>query len=147
MKSVSLKKFISGVDHIALSVPDLEEGLSFFRDLLGFQKKFDVEFEGHRIVILNAGKITIELWADPDGITKPSDSKEYGVHHFGIKIRDIEAVMPLLEEIGVESITGIYEPTDGLKEAIVRGPGGVRVQLVEQNIPRLLLGMISGKSK
>ena len=147
MKSVSLKKLIKGVDHIALTVPDLDEGLHFFRDLLGFQKKFDVDFEGHRIAILKAGKINIEIWADPDGLMRAPDSKEYGVHHFGIQVRDIKNVLLLLEDAGVETITGIYEPTDGLKEAIVRGPGGVRVQLVEQNIPRLLLGMISGKSK
>jgi hypothetical protein len=56
----------------------------------------------------------------------------------------LEVVMAHMKESGVEVLAEIYEPTDGIREAIVQGPGGVRVQFVEQNIPRLIWRTIKG---
>lgn len=55
------QKHIIGVDHIALQLPDLSEGLWFFNEFLGFKIRFRVEFEGHQIMMLKAGKIEIEM--------------------------------------------------------------------------------------
>jgi len=142
-----INKQVLGVNHLALTVPDLEEGLAFFRDQLGFRKKFEVEFDGYQVVMLKAGKMELEIWADGAGTIEGPDSAEFGVHHFGVQVKNIEAVLSHMRETGVEILADIYEPTEGLKEAIVRGPGGVRVQFVEENVPRLLWGMISQKSK
>ena len=58
-----IQKNIIGIDHIALQVPNLAEGLAFFSELLGLKIKLEVEFEGQKIVMLEAGKIEIEMWA------------------------------------------------------------------------------------
>jgi catechol 2,3-dioxygenase-like lactoylglutathione lyase family enzyme len=56
-----IQKNIIGVDHIALQVPNLADGLHFFSELLGFKIKFEVTFEGHKIAMRKAGKIEIEM--------------------------------------------------------------------------------------
>jgi catechol 2,3-dioxygenase-like lactoylglutathione lyase family enzyme len=139
-----IQEKIVGVDHIALQVPDLDEGLRFFRDLLGFKTKFAVEFDGYQVVMLKAGKIEIEMWqGKTEGKGSVSDS-DYGLHHLAILVKDVDAVMAHMKEIGVPILEDIYEPTRGIREAIVQGPGGARVQFVEQDIPLLIWRTIKG---
>ena len=133
-----IQKNIVGIDHVALQVPSLAEGLQFFQELLGFKVKFGVEFEGHQIVMLKAGKIEIEMWAGPAQGKLSVDASDCGVHHLAIQVKDLDAVVTHMKEIGIGVLADVYEPTQGIREAIVQGPGGVRVQFVEQNIPLLI---------
>jgi catechol 2,3-dioxygenase-like lactoylglutathione lyase family enzyme len=142
-----IQKNIVGVDHIALQVPNLADGLHFFSELLGLKVKLEVTFEGHKIVMLKAGKIEIEMWAGQNEGKVSWDESDYGMHHLAIQVQDLEGVMAYLKESGIEILAEIYEPTDGIREAMVRGPGGVRVQFVEQNIPRLIWRTIKGDFK
>jgi methylmalonyl-CoA/ethylmalonyl-CoA epimerase len=142
-----IQKNIIGIDHIALQVPELAEGLAFFSDLLGFKINLEVKFEGKKIVMLKAGKIEIEMWAGQSEGKIFSGESDNGVHHLAIRVKNLDGVMAELKAMGVEILTDIYAPTDGIREAIVRGPGGVRVQFVEQNIPRLIWRTIKGDFK
>ena len=33
----SLKPFVTGIDHVGIAVPDLDEAIAFYRDVLGFE--------------------------------------------------------------------------------------------------------------
>ncbi|MBN1146013.1 MAG: VOC family protein [Anaerolineales bacterium] len=138
---------ILGVDHVALQVPSLAQGLQFFHELLGFKIKFETAFEGHKIVMLKAGKIEIEMWEGQAAGNLAAHDSDYGVHHLAVQVKDLEAVVAHMRKIGVEVLADIYEPTHGIREAIVQGPGGVRVQFVEQNIPLLVWRSIKGDFK
>jgi catechol 2,3-dioxygenase-like lactoylglutathione lyase family enzyme len=138
---------IRGIDHIAMQLPSLAEGLEFFHELLGFKIKFEATFEGHRIVMLKSGKIEIEMWEGQKAGDLVMDDSDFGVHHLAIEVKDLEAVVGHMKEIGVEMLADIYEPTRGIREAIFRGPGGVLVQFVEQNIPLLIWRAIKGDFK
>lgn len=133
-----IQKNIIGMDHIALQVPNLEAGLHFFGDLLGFKTKREVKFEGHKILMLQAGKIEIEMWQSKEEMAQPMNESNCGVHHLAIQVKDLDKVIAHMKEVEVEILADIYEPTRGIREGIVRGPGGVRVQVVEQNIPLLI---------
>lgn len=141
---MSPKTFL-GIDHFALQLPDLAEGLRFFHELLGFKIKRRVNFEGHQIVMLQAGKVEIEIWQNPqpDGAA----SNLGAVHHIGIPVKDLEAVIEYVRQAGIEVCVPIYEVTPGIREAIVRGPGGLQVQFVEQNIPLLIWRSLRGEFK
>lgn len=142
-----IQKNIVGIDHVALQVPSLAGGLQFFQELLGFKVKFEVEFEGHQIVMLKAGKMEIEMWAGPPEGKSSVDDLAYGVHHLAVQVKDLEAVITYMKETGIRVLADIYEPSRGIREAIVQGPGGVRVQFVEQNIPLLIWRTIKGDFK
>jgi len=131
-----LQQQIKGMAHIALQLSDLDEGLRFFSEWLGFKVKFEVDFEDHRIVMLNAGRIELEMWEADAAV--PRDETGCSVHHLAIKVKDLDAVMAEMRSRDVTVLADIYEPTRGIREAIVQGPDGIRVQLVEQNVPLLI---------
>ncbi len=145
-----LNGHVTGIDHIALQLSDLEAGLRFFRDLLGFRIRFEFEYEGTRVVMLRAGKVDIEMWengeTDPPGESQ-SAADRVGTHHIAVAVRDIEHVVETVRGQGYRVIEGIYEPTRGIREAIVLGPDGIAVQFVEQHIPTLIWRSIKGEFK
>ncbi len=142
-----LQKNIIGVDHVALQLPDLDEGLWFFNELLGFKVKFEAAFEGQKIIMLQAGKIEIEVWENREGADSSTLAPENGMHHLAIGVKRLDDVMNHARRAGLEVLADIYEPTRGIREAIVRGPGGTRIQFVEQNVPLLIWRAITGDFK
>jgi methylmalonyl-CoA/ethylmalonyl-CoA epimerase len=140
-----LKKNILGIDHVALQLPDLEEGLRFFSEWLGFRVKLEVTFEGQRVVMLQAGKIEIEMWQGQEKASSNEPAGANGVHHLAIQVKHLDHVMACAREAGIEILNDVYEPTKGIREAIIQGPGGVRVQFVEQNVPLLIWRSLRGE--
>jgi hypothetical protein len=55
--------------------------------------------------------------------------------------------MDEMRRLGFEIGADVYEPTRGIREAIVLGPDRVRVQFVEQNVPLLIWRAITGDFK
>ncbi|NBD34924.1 MAG: hypothetical protein GVY30_02870 [Chloroflexi bacterium] len=137
-----LQQQIKGMVHIALQLSDLDEGLRFFSEWLGFKVKFEVDFEDHRIVMLNAGRIELEMW-QADVETSRGETG-CGVHHLAIEVKDLDVAMAEVRSLDVPVLADIYEPTRGIREAIVQGPDGIRVQLVEQNVPLLIWRAVTG---
>jgi hypothetical protein len=74
-------------------------------------------------------------------------NEENAFHHIAVQVKNLDAVMNYMTQTGTEVIADIYEPTQGIREAIVRGPGNLRVQFVEQNIPLLIWRSIKGDFK
>jgi catechol 2,3-dioxygenase-like lactoylglutathione lyase family enzyme len=137
-------KLFAGIDHIAMQLPDLGEGLRFFHDLLGFKVRLQAEFEEQKIVMLKAGKIEIELWEGKNEGKIHLNDSDYGVHHLAVQVKNLDSVIACMKKRHVKILADIYEPTRGIREAIVQGPGGVRVQFVEQNVPLLIWRTIKG---
>ena len=145
-----LKEHVTSIDHIALQLSNLPEGLHFFQDLLGFKTKFEFEYDSMQIVVLQAGKIEIEMWAN--GNTNPAESTsientKLGTHHIAVAVKDIEHVVNIVREQGYPVKQDIYEPTRGIREAIVLGPDNIAVQFIEQHIPTLIWRAIKGEFK
>ena len=46
---------------VALTVPDFEQALAFYRDALGLEQTADWSSEDGRVVLLEAGRATLEL--------------------------------------------------------------------------------------
>src|SRR3954464_12304203 len=47
---------------VVLTVPDFDEGVAFYRDALGFEHLADWTGEDGRVILLDAGRATIELF-------------------------------------------------------------------------------------
>ena len=142
-----IQNSIVGVNHIALQLSSLEEGMQFFSELLGFKVKFRASFESYEIIMLKAGKIELEMWAGQPNGDWSADRVDIGVHHIAVQVKDLEAVVAHMKDNGIKILADIYEPTQGIREAIVEGPDGVRVQFVEQNIPLLIWRAVRGDFK
>lgn len=54
---------------VALTVPDFDEAVAFYRDALGLSQVADWSTEDGRVILLEAGRATLELFdeAQADG--------------------------------------------------------------------------------
>ena len=72
----------AGVNHVALTVTDLDVSERFYTEVLGFRRALDV---GHgRIVIHSGTGFTIALLRHPDAVGGPFTELTTGLDHLGL---------------------------------------------------------------
>jgi catechol 2,3-dioxygenase-like lactoylglutathione lyase family enzyme len=119
------------VDHFAFTVPNLEEAVDFFTDVLGCEVAYEIEriddpkgewmeqrLNVHpraalRFVMLRVGPVTnIELyeWEAPDQKTQVPKNSDVGGHHMAIYVDDIDVAYEYLK--GQPGVTVLGEPQD-----------------------------------
>lgn len=149
---------LRGLDHIGLTVPDLDQAVAYFRDVLGAvevlrhpgyaprpesnRRNFDrderVEVVG--IVVLRLGGTNLELLqyrsphADPAGDRHPGTS-DRGGHHIAFYVDDLDAACASLRASGIEVLGDPLpfagpEAGEGARFVYTRAPWGLFVELV-----------------
>lgn len=107
------------INHVGISVANLEESVDWYVDKLGFElaRPLDVDPEATmNIALLRRGNFNIELF-EIDGATPlpeyrrdPSaDLRVHGLAHFAFRVDDAYAVLAELEAKGVEVVFGPNE--------------------------------------
>lgn len=143
---------IVGIHHIAIGVPDLEAGLAFYRDTLGFEQVERTSFSGSRpeieaaigirkptasMAMLRGGNAYIELWQyeQPTPRDRTANPPDLGYPHFALEVKDIRAEHARLTAAGM---TFVGEPVDFGESAAIYGrdPFGNVVELYEIRTPK-----------
>ena len=134
---------ITGINHIALVVPEVEQSLRFWRDTLGLplQGIKDMPEQASRIAFLPAGGGEVELVQPitPDfGVAKFLQKRGPGIHHVCFETDDLDGMIEILKGKGVRLIG--EKPTTGAggQRMIFVHPelaGGVLVELYESARP------------
>jgi len=146
------------IDHLGVTVPDLEEAVAFFVDALGAEDWYREgpsgdagdamwrELRVHprasvRLAMLKLGSsTTIELleYKVPPGeaATTPPRNSDHSAAHIGLRVRDVEAAVSHLRAVpGVEVLEGpitVEEGTSaGLKWCYFTAPWGLMMELVQ----------------
>ncbi|MDX1387320.1 MAG: methylmalonyl-CoA epimerase [bacterium] len=129
------------VDHVAIAVPDLEDAISLYKNLLGKEPEHieEVEDQKVRAAFFGVGETNLELLfpTAPDSpITKFLEQKQGrgGLHHICLEVSDLENHLKELKEQGVRLID--EEPkigAHGKKIAFVhpKATNGVLIELSE----------------
>lgn len=130
----------AGVDHVGVAVKNLDEAVKVYRDALGFklegihvltERKVKVAF------LSSGGETDIELLeplSSDSTIAKFIETRGEGIHHFAVKVDDIETV---LEDLKQKSVVLIDEKpkagAEGKKIAFVhpKSTCGVLLELVQ----------------
>jgi catechol 2,3-dioxygenase-like lactoylglutathione lyase family enzyme len=117
-------------DHIHLRSPDPEATASWLHDILGAEiirgpGRIDVQLGGVKVFIaeVNAG----------DGVNAAPVTPYQGLDHFGLTVKDIDAVAA---EIKAKGVTFTKEPTTirpGVRICFIRGPQGISIELLERD--------------
>lgn len=141
------------VDHIGLTVSNMERSLEFYRDVLGFPEIGEAtiapeeEWASHivgyygkpgaayRIVYLRAGNETLELeeYAHPAG--RPMDRQVWdtGHAHICFKVDDVHRIHDELKARGVPSKSGVQEARLNGRlvsySVYVMDPDGISIEL------------------
>lgn len=112
---------IRGIHHVAISTPDLDRLLGFYRDLLGFEQVMETEWprgtaqidkvlgltdSSGRQTMLRAGNLCIEMFEFDSPEPKPMDPKrpvcDHGHTHLCLDVVDIQSVYDKLVAAGTE---------------------------------------------
>ena len=128
-----------GMDHVGIAVKNLDEAIHVYRDLLGF-KLMGVHVLAERKIkialISTGGETQIELVQPLDAestVAKFLETRGEGIHHFAIRVEDIEAALADMKKNGVTLID--EKPrigAEGKKVAFVhpKSTKGVLLELV-----------------
>jgi len=142
---------IVGLHHVAIGVPDLDQGIAFYAEHFGFELVNEFQFAGDsppaeaaiglpgavaRGAMMKTSNAFIEVWqySQPAPRDLRSDPADLGYVHIALQVRDIEAEHKRLTEAGM---TFVGDPVDfGGSSAIYgRDPFGNVVELYELREP------------
>jgi lactoylglutathione lyase len=117
-------------DHVHLRSPDPEATAAWLEDILGGvimrgPNRIDVKLGGANVFIAKV---------EPgDGVNSPPATPYQGLDHFGLTVKDIDAVAAEIKAKGVEFTR---EPTTirpGVRICFIRGPQGISIELLERD--------------
>ncbi|WP_019508108.1 VOC family protein [Pleurocapsa sp. PCC 7319] len=124
-----------GAHHIGLTVPNLIATRNFFVDTLGFEQVGEVP--DYPAIFVSDGTIMLTLWQanDPKQAT-PFDRKNIiGLHHFALKVENLETLQTLHQTLlntpDVE-IEFAPEPlgNSSTQHMMCYIPGGIRMEFI-----------------
>jgi catechol 2,3-dioxygenase-like lactoylglutathione lyase family enzyme len=125
------------MDHVGLSVEDIEKAIEFYRDVVGMEKALDREFDSPlariigiegakaRVVHMKHGESVVELfnYYHPKG-RKPrpdQNQSDYGLTHIGFMVEDFERTYQDLKARGVQFLGEPVEIRPGVFVAYFHG--------------------------
>lgn len=130
---------IKKIDHIAILLPELENGTHFWIDALGLPlEKIEVVPEQQvKIAFLPVGDSHVELLEptnNTSGVAAYLQKRGPGLHHICLEVDDIEETLTQLKKANIRLIDEQARKTkDGKKLAFIhpQGTGGVLVELYQ----------------
>lgn len=137
-----LKSYVTAIDHVGIAVPDMDEAIKFYRDVLGLELYHEEvnESEGVREAMmrpLGGTGTAVQLLAPlgPDTtIGKFLARKGPGVQQVAYRVSDIDAATDALRAKGLRVMYDKAAPGTANSRANFVHPkdaGGVLIELVE----------------
>jgi catechol 2,3-dioxygenase-like lactoylglutathione lyase family enzyme len=122
-----------GVDHIGLSVGNLDLSKRFFCDCLGF--RVVGERPSHPAIFVSDGHVTVTLWQveAPDQCSGFDRRRNVGLHHLALKVANpasLEALHARVKAWPGAAVEFAPQPTGAAPKAhfVVHEPGGIRLE-------------------
>ncbi len=127
---------MSGLDHVAILVADLDAAVKLYRDTYGLPEP-EIEVvptEQVKVAIFGHGAGRIELVSPtgPDSnMAKTLEKRGEGLHHICLRVPDITAAMASLTAQGAPLLDKVPRPGAGGSKVAFVHPKGSRGVLVE----------------
>src|SRR5262249_37513964 len=113
---------------VALTVQDFDQALAFYRDALGLEQIADWSSEAGRVVALDAGRATLELFDDAQADTV--DAIEAGRRIAGtVRVADSADMARRLVAAGAAQVAPPVTTPWGDRNARVQAPDGMQLTL------------------
>jgi len=115
-----------GLNHVAISVPNLDAALEYYTKTLGFKEAFrSLDEKGQpTLVYVQISKNTfIEL--QPANAQRPA-----GLNHLGIHVENMAAASSMFKQRGANVSETRVSPTKAIL-ANITDPNGIRIELAE----------------
>lgn len=117
---------------VALTVPDFDEALAFYRDALGLEQVADWSSGDGRVVVLAAGRATLELFDERQAETVDrieAGCRVSGKVRLALEVNDSESTAQRLVAAGAEEVAQPVTTPWGDRNARLRAPDGMQLTL------------------
>jgi catechol 2,3-dioxygenase-like lactoylglutathione lyase family enzyme len=117
---------------VALTVKDFGQALAFYRDALGLEELADWSSEAGRVVVLDAGRATLELLDHAQAETVDAieaGRRVSGTVRLAMKVADSEDVAERLVAVGAVQVAPPVMTPWGDRNARVQTPEGIQLTL------------------
>jgi methylmalonyl-CoA/ethylmalonyl-CoA epimerase len=141
--------------HVSISVPNIDEAIVWYGDILGFvlHSRFEIAEISAQGAFLKCGALWIELWQIGAGAQVPeirknpdTDLSVGGTKHVAFLVPDLQSRLVELERRGVDIAAVQRRPTEPMKvernpadpnvhaafAAFIRDPAGTLIELIDQ---------------
>lgn len=119
-------------DHIHVFCSNLDESARWFVDGLGAEVVDRPESRGVPSVRLRLGGANVYLRPkrEDENLAAPGP-QHFGADHFGLRVADVDATVAELRTRGVFIEVEPWDFSPGSRIAFIKGPDGVRIELVQ----------------
>ena len=117
---------IIGLNHVAISVPDLEQAVAYYTKTMGFPeafRSFDEKGQPTLVYVQISRNTFIEL--QPSNAQRPP-----GLNHLGIHVENIGAATAMFKQRGANVTETRVSPTKAIL-ANITDPNGIRIELAD----------------
>lgn len=117
---------------VALTVPDFDEAVAFYRDELGLEQVADWSSPEGRVVLLAAGRATLELFDEAQAamVDRVEAGERVSGHvRLAFEVGDSDAVAKRLVAAGGEAVADPVTTPWGDRNARIRAPDGMQLTL------------------
>ena len=117
---------------VALTVEDFDQALAFYRDALGLEQVADWSSETGRVVILDAGRATLELFDIAQAISVDAieaGRRVSGKVRLAVKVADSGDMAARLIALGARQVAPPVVTPWGDRNARVQAPDGMQLTL------------------
>jgi len=135
---------IAHIDHLNLSVADLDASVDWYGRVFGFQAVEQGEYAGSPWKILRSGEALLCLYEHPERRLLDSDALGgegvHGLSHFGLRVRDPEAWEETVSREGLEVLYGGVVQWPASRSWYVLDPTGYEIEVGCWNGDRVEFG-------
>lgn len=117
---------------ITLTVADFDEALAFYRGALGLEQLADWSSDDGRVVVLEAGRATLELFDESQANTVDAieaGRRVSGAVRLALQVADSGETARRLAAAGAEQVAPPVTTPWGDRNARVRAPDGMQITL------------------
>ncbi|MDQ6877506.1 MAG: VOC family protein [Candidatus Dormibacteraeota bacterium] len=129
---------IKDLQHVTISVSDVDRSIAFYRDLLGLPAvgRLNSRNElGQMIDFFDVGHGALVELVSFSAPTKPSEwlrnDLQTGLRHIGFKVRDVDAEVARLKAVGVAFTMEPTNAVGGVRIAFFKDPDGTLLELLQ----------------
>ena len=117
---------IVGLNHVALSVPDIDKAVAYYTKTMGFPEAFRSTDDKGQIAL-----VYVQISRNTFVELQPANSQRPpGINHFGLHLENMNAATAMFKERGANVSDTRVSPTKAIL-ANITDPNGVRIELAE----------------
>jgi catechol 2,3-dioxygenase-like lactoylglutathione lyase family enzyme len=120
---------------VVLTVSDFDQAVAFYRDALGLEQIADWSGEDGRVILLEAGKATIELFDErqAESVDRIEAGRRVsGPVRLAFEVTDLDSATERLVEAGAQSMAAPAVPPWGGRNSRLRTPDGLQLTLFSE---------------